>query len=125
MVSVLTIYTEILLIAGRGGESSPSGHSVAVSLEYKAPNEIPVLLQRAVGRVKEMGNGEEAVWALVPNTGHTREGMQITRGDIQRVLHGLGEADCTPCRTNHGAYTRGIVAEGCDFFLLRFEPERP
>ncbi|CAM9841397.1 unnamed protein product, partial [Ectocarpus sp. 13 AM-2016] len=51
---------------------------------------MPVLLQRAVRRVKELDNGEEVVAALVPDMGRVREGMRITRGGIQRVLHGLG-----------------------------------
>lgn len=82
-------------------ESFPSGYSAAMSSGFEGDNEMPVLIRRAVGRVKEMEKGEEAVWALVPNIGHAREGMHITRGDIQRVLHGLGESMCMPCRTNH------------------------
>lgn len=31
------------------------------------------------------------VAALVPDMGRVRESMRITRGGIQRVLHGLGE----------------------------------
>eukprot|EP00752_Nemacystus_decipiens_P009109 g8133.t1 len=53
-------------------------------------NQLPVLLQRAVNRVKELDNGEDVVAALVPDMGRVRESMRITRGGIQRVLHGLG-----------------------------------
>lgn len=40
-----------------------------------------------------MDNGQAAVFALVPDMGRAKEGMRITRGGIQRVLHGLGETE--------------------------------
>lgn len=52
---------------------------------------LPVLLQRAVERVKGLDNAHEVVSALVPDMGCAREGMRITRGGVQRALHGLGE----------------------------------
>lgn len=63
--------------------SSPSRSSSKDSL--------PVLLERAVKRVSDMDSGQEAVCALVPDMGRAKEGMRITRGGVQRVLHGLGE----------------------------------
>lgn len=35
---------------------------------------------------------QDVVAALVPDMGRARESIRITRGGIQRVLHGLGEA---------------------------------
>lgn len=42
-------------------------------------------------RVNDMDSGQEAVSALVPDMGRAKEGMRMTRGGVQRVLHGLGE----------------------------------
>ena len=69
--------------AGQALASSPSRSSSKDSL--------PVLLERAAKRVREMDSGQEAVCALVPDMGRAKEGMRITRGGVQRVLHGLGE----------------------------------
>ncbi|CAN0396276.1 unnamed protein product, partial [Ectocarpus fasciculatus] len=70
------------LPAGKGSSGSDGGAGDDEGM--------PVLLQRAVRKVKELDNGEEVVAALVPDMGRVREGMRITRGGIQRVLHGLG-----------------------------------
>ncbi|CBN76965.1 hypothetical protein Esi_0024_0119 [Ectocarpus siliculosus] len=76
------------LAADKG--SAGGGGGADVDAEDEDDGGMPVLLQRAVRRVKELDNGEEVVAALVPDMGRVREGMRITRGGIQRVLHGLG-----------------------------------
>lgn len=53
---------------------------------------LPVLLARAIEKLRRMeNNGEEVAAVLVPDVGRGRESTRMSRGGIQRVLHGLGE----------------------------------
>lgn len=71
-----------------------------------------MLLERAVKRVREMDSGQEAVSALVPDMGRAKEGMRITRGGVQRVLHGLGETDRLLPRVCTGMGGLSVIAGG-------------
>eukprot|EP00903_Cladosiphon_okamuranus_P021359 g19629.t1 len=76
------------------GSSSSSPHPPGNEAGDRAgdpDDHLPVLLRKAISRVKELENGEEVVAALVPDMGCVRESMRITRGGIHRVLHGLGK----------------------------------
>lgn len=72
---------------------------------------LPVLLERAVKRVRELDGGQEAVFALVPDMGRAKEGMRITRGGVQRILHGLGESVYLPrsCTLTAFTWNRGVT----------------
>lgn len=58
--------------------------------------ELPALLHRAIRRVAELDNAGEAVTMLVPDLGHNKDTRRVSRGGIQRALHGLGESGCHP-----------------------------